>query len=77
MSRTVEDYYSQAPKTNRKEFMIWVQNNVPQKYIGYVRNCYFGYKNNYIKGGNEKAPKYIKLNEIIGDNNYTKAFEED
>jgi hypothetical protein len=77
MNRTVEEYYSQAPKTDRKEFMLWVDKNVLKRYVGYVKNCYFGYKNNYIKSGNEKAPKYIKLNEIIGNNNYTKAFEED
>lgn len=71
----VQKYFKAAPKDDRKTFMIWVHENVPKKYKGYVRNQYLGLKNNYIKYGNEKCPAYRKLNEM-GVTDYKSIFRE-
>lgn len=71
----VQKYFKAAPKDDRKTFMIWVHENVPKKYKGYVRNQYLGLKNNYIKYGNEKCPAYRKLNEM-GVTDYKAIFRE-
>lgn len=68
-------YFNAAPKDDRKTFMIWVHENVPKKYRGYVRNQYLGLKNNYIKYGSEKCPAYRKLNEM-GVTDYKSIFRE-
>ena len=71
----VQKYFKAAPKDNRKTFMIWVHENVPKKYKGYVRNQYLGLENNYIKHGSEKCPAYRKLNEM-GVTDYKSIFRE-
>lgn len=74
MDSAVNDWYKKAPKATRKEFMIWIDKNVPVKYKGYVRNLYLGHKNNYIKFGSEKCPGYRKLNEM-GVSDYKSIFD--
>lgn len=69
----VKEWYRKAPKRERKEFMIWVENNVPKKLISYVKNIYLGKSYNYIKSGNKNSPRYKKLNEM-GINNYSEIF---
>ena len=56
-----EKYFSEAPKENRREFMIWVDANVPKLYKGYVRNMYLGENVNYIKTHNGH---YKKMSEM-------------
>ena len=75
MELEVAEWFAKAPKNNRKEFMIWTEENVPKKLKGYVRNKYLGIKNNYIKYGNDKCPGYRKLNEM-GVTDYKAVFDE-
>lgn len=75
MESETSKWYSKAPKSDRKTFMIWVHENVPPKFKSYVRNKYFGIENNYIKYGSDKCPGYRKLNEM-GVTDYKKIFEE-
>lgn len=70
----VSSYYNIAPKENRKDFMIWIDQNVPKKFRNYVRNRYLNVKNNYIKSGNESQPRYLLLKDM-GVEDYTAIFE--
>ena len=74
--KTVREYYNEAPKDNKKEFMIWVSENVPREYQGYCRELYFGNKINVIKSGNDKCPHYKRLKDM-GVEDYSKIFVED
>jgi hypothetical protein len=74
MDVAVKDYYRKAPKDSKKNFMIWIDNNVPTEYRGYVRNMYLGNENNYIKSGNKNSPKYKKLKEMGINENYSAIF---
>lgn len=69
MENKVMEYYNQAPKTNRKDFMIWVTDNVPKLFKGYVMNKYLGKSNYYIgteyrNRRDEVVENYLKLPEI-------------
>lgn len=70
----VNTYYKVAPKNNKNEFMIWIDQNVPYEIRGYVRNKYLGKEFNYIKGGNAQSPSYKKLKEMGIDENYSAIF---
>jgi hypothetical protein len=70
----VNNYFSQAPKNDKKDFMIWIDNNVPKEIRGYVRSKYLNKEFNYIKGGNEKSPSYKKLKDMGIDENYSTIF---
>lgn len=74
--KIIEKYYYLAPKSNKKEFMIYVSENVPKEYQGYCRELYFGNKINVIKNGNDKCPHYKKLKDM-GVEDYTKIFVEE
>ena len=47
----VNDYYNKAPKDTKKDFMIWTENNVPKRYLGYVKNKFLGKPYNVLKNG--------------------------
>jgi hypothetical protein len=54
---------------DKKEFMSCVDKRVPRDLQGYVRNMYFGKKNNYIKTDG-KCPHYKNMNEMgLNDEN--------
>ena len=74
--KTIREYYNEAPKDNKKDFMIWVSENVPREYQGYCRELYFRNKINVIKGGNNKCPHYKRLKDM-GVEDYSKIFVED
>ena len=74
--KTIREYYNEAPKDNKKEFMIWVSENVPREYQGYCRELYLGNKINVIKSGNDKCPHYKRLKDM-GIEDYSKIFAED
>lgn len=74
--KKIREYYNRAPKNNKKEFMLYVSENVPQGYQSYCRELYFGNNINVIKSGNEKSPHYKRLKDM-GISDYTKFFEED
>ena len=35
--KTIREYFNEAPKNNKKEFMIYVSENIPREYQGYCR----------------------------------------
>lgn len=72
---TIREYYNEAPKVNRKDFMIYVSKNVPKKYQGYVKEYYLGKKINVIKRGDGECAHYKKLKEM-GVVNYNEIFME-
>lgn len=72
----IREYFIEAPKSDKKEFMLYVSNNVPREYQGYCRELYFGNKINVIKGGNEKCPHYKRLKDM-GVTNYADIFMEE
>lgn len=74
MEVEVQKYFDIAPRYDRKTFMIWVENNVPKKYKGYVKNKYFGISNNYIKYGSKDSPAYKKLKDM-GISDYKSIFD--
>ena len=59
----VEMYYEIAPKDSKKDFMLWVDKNVPKEYNGYVKGLYLGKKINYLKTDG-KTPHYKKLKDM-------------
>lgn len=74
--KIISEYYNLAPKNNKKEFMIYVSENVPREYQGYCRELYFGNKINVIKSGNDKCPHYKRLKDM-GIDDYAKIFIEE
>jgi hypothetical protein len=73
--KLVKQYYNQAPKNIKKDFMVWVDNNVPKEIRSYIKNIYLGKEFNYIKGGNKKSPSYKKLKDMgINEENYSEIF---
>ena len=62
----IRNYYDKAPKNNIKEFMLWVESNVPNQLKGYVREKYYGKEYNLIKS---KSGRYMKLHEMEIENN--------
>lgn len=63
-------------KTSKKEFMIWIDTNVPKKFRGFCKELYYGKKINVIKICKYGAPKYLKLKDM-GVSNYSALFLED
>jgi hypothetical protein len=74
--KTIREYYSKAPKSSKKEFMVWVGENVPKEYRGYCRELYLGKTINVIRSGNESQPHYKKLKDM-GVEDYKGIFEEE
>ena len=73
--KTVKSYYYDGLKQTEgngcllKDFMIYVDKNVPKELQGYVRNEYFHQINNYIKSRG-KCPHYKNMNEMgLNDEN--------
>lgn len=69
-NKIVMKYYNQAPKDDKKEFMIWIDKNVEKEYRGYVREIYLGGKVNYVKGRNGNCKKLKEM----GVENYAELF---
>lgn len=69
----VVDLYSVADKSDKKSFMLWVENNVDKEYRGYVRNLYLGNENNYLKRGQGLK----KLKDMRINDNYSALFVEE
>jgi len=74
LKETKEDifkYFNEAPKDTRKDFMLWVENNVPQNIKHYVRNEYLGIEYNLLKKGKQG---YKRMNELGYDETYSVLF---
>lgn len=69
-SNEINKHYDAAPKNNKKEFMVWVNENVPKEIQGYVRNMYLGKETNVLRTAN----RYKKLNELSIDKSYPAIF---
>ena len=68
MEKTTSAYYEKAPKEDKKEFMVWVTNNVPAQVQGAVRNLYLGKTNNFLKRERGKGNyQYTKMKDIDPD----------
>ena len=72
----IREYYNKAPKETRKEFMVWVDKNVPRKYRGYCKELYYGKTINVIKKNESGSPKYLKL-KGMGVTDYKSLFTEE
>lgn len=74
---TVRGYIELAPKESKRDFMIYVNENVPKDLQSYCRELYLGHEVNYIKShSNTNCPHYKRLNEM-GITNYTDLFREE
>jgi T4 RnlA family RNA ligase len=60
----IEEYYEKAPKKDRKEYMIWVNNNCPKDIQGYLRQKYLNAEYHILKTSYASSTKYKKMNEI-------------
>ena len=67
----IEKAYAEAPKDDKKTFMIWVTENVESDIRGYVRKKYLGEPYNVLKRGE----RYLKLNQM-GVSDYKEITEE-
>lgn len=74
--KIVKDFYNKAPKNSRKDFMIYVDKNVPKCYNGYVKDIYLGKEFNYIKT-NGKDPHYKTMKEMGYTGEYSAIFSGD
>lgn len=73
----IREYYNAAPKNSKKDFMLYVDRNVPKQYKGYCKDMYYGKDFNVIKSyGETKCPHYKKLKDM-GVENYNELFLED
>lgn len=76
IDKEVNYYISNAPKENKRNFMVYVTKNVPKNLQSYVREKYLGREVNYIKShSNTNCPHYKKLKDM-GIVNYTDLFKE-
>jgi len=64
-------YYDNAPKDDRKTFMIWVDKNCPPNLIGYIKSVYLNKEFNVLKNNSNS---YKKLNELGIIMDYSAAF---
>ena len=63
--KLTEEYYHIAPKGDRKEFMIWVDTNVPSALRSAVRNVFLGKTNNFLRKERGKGNyQYTKISQI-------------
>ena len=60
----IKEYFDKAPKDDKKEFMLWVESNVPNSIKAFVREKYYGREYNLIKN---RSGRYLKINEMDGD----------
>lgn len=67
----IKELYNAAPKENRKEFMIWVDQNTPQEIKHYLRNEYLGVEYNLLKKGKQG---YKRMSELGYDETYSVLF---
>ena len=58
------EYYDQAPKENTKDFMIWVDKNVPKKLQGAVRNKYLDREVSFLRTARGSNYSYAKMKDI-------------
>lgn len=67
----IRKYYNLAPKETRKEFMVWVESNVPQEIKHYLRNEFLGIEYNLLKRGTNG---YKRMYDLGFDETYSVLF---
>lgn len=72
MTNLVYEYYDDAPKENKKDFMIWIDTNCPLEIRGCVKNIYLNREFNVLKG---RCNNYKKLNELGLVKNHSELFD--
>lgn len=70
-NKEIKTYYKQSPKEDKKEFMIWVDENVPNNIKAYVRNMYLNKPYNVLKKRHEG---YKRLKELGIDEEFSNLF---
>ncbi len=76
MKEKIEDYYSKAPKDDRKKYMIWVTENCPKEIQGYMRQKYLKNEYHVLKTCYANGTKYKKINEMGLEQKYAALFAE-
>ena len=61
LENKISSYYNNIKNDDKRNAMIWINNNVPKKYQAYVRNKYLGIKYSYLK---TFSGHYKTLNEL-------------
>lgn len=61
MNIRIDEIYNLAPKENKKDFMIWLDNNCDLDIKSYVRNKYLGKEYNILKKGKTGYKKASEL----------------
>lgn len=62
--KNVLKFYQEAPKEDKKEFMIWVTNNVPKVIQGFVREKYLGKSKSVLTRGKIGYKKMSEIREM-------------
>lgn len=65
IKRESKRLYEEAPKGNRKEFMIWVNNSVNRVLQPYVRNLYLGIEQSVLSKGKDGYKKMSEIDVIL------------
>ena len=58
----IDEIYNQAPKDDRKTFMLWIEANCPKNIIGFVRSKYLGKEYHVLKHNFNSYYKAKELN---------------
>lgn len=70
-SKLIDENYKLAPKTSRKDFMLWVSNNTPKDIQVYLRNKYLGIEYHLLKNNNNS---YKKMKDLGFGDKYSVLF---
>ena len=73
IEKDIEEYWNNAPKEDKKEFMIWVDSICPKNIKGYVRCKYLNKKYNVLKNNKNS---YKKLKDLGICENYSALFSD-
>lgn len=71
--KDINKYYEQAPKDNKKAFMIWVDTNCPMNISGYIKSKYLNKDFNVLK---KNSTGYKKLKDLGIYESYSALFSD-
>jgi hypothetical protein len=70
----ISRYYVQAPRGDRKSFMMWTDTNCPKDIAQYVKCKYIGQEYNLIR---KKSGRYLSAKEIAIPEGYSAVFSDE
>jgi hypothetical protein len=73
-NQNINYYYNLAPKENKKDYMIYIQQKTSKEIQAYLIQKYLGKEYNLLKTYYGKSVKYKKLNELGIDVKYSALF---